>query len=717
MATNNPRPASARFTASKRPAAPGSARHAVPKPAEEVTKRTSSARLAAQPKPSAPAKPAVPAKAAVPAKTVVPAVPAAQAKPVKPSAPVEIDVEEHDATSTADLAKLAAEAEAPPTTGDNADADAVAEPSPAPATSRTAKAKPTAASSRKVAPATGGTGRYATKKGGGLGKWVVVGVVVVLAIAGMSYNPVRRSLALSHLDACKDPAKAGEAIAAADAFLVVVGNSESHARVAIINNRGPVEAQIHLAKTLKLFSSLVQISERPLTDAPGAQTPPRLDLPVISQDQRIAALTAATEVFNDSANANDLLPDDLAKWAKDGMLKRELAIAAMRLIAKTRPKYANDVFSAVANEAEQDPLRVNAALDGIGELSDVTNLGFAIGLLSSRVADLAITRTALTDKITRFSNADHLPRLIELLNSPKDAIRAIAIESMGGVNMRLGDTPDHVRRREELGKLITPKLDPATSPVELAAALKAVKALRLTGARDAVLALAPKIKSLALDGIGEDFLAETLGKSLISTIPDAAPSGADSKKTDAQFATETVRKSGEELIAKLTAGLDNDGTRTVSAKALSYVTDTRYLGLRASLDKLAEHGADDTCFSALLLLVGKTYGRDDVVKSCGKTLDKWKAFLASDRPRFDRVKEVIDWMAKNAQFQYVKDGKTRLTESKDFLAKAQEELSGWMQDKTFVAPLGLTKVAIDSLDKDVKMLGLNVRKAWSGAIE
>ncbi|MDL2339486.1 MAG: hypothetical protein QFE16_16755, partial [Pseudomonadota bacterium] len=59
--------------------------------------------------------------------------------------------------------------------------------------------------------------------------------------------------------------------------------------------------------------------------------------------------------------------------------------------------------------------------------------------------------------------------------------------------------------------------------------------------------------------IGEDFLAETLGKSLISPIPDAAPSGADGKKTDAQFAAETVRKSGEELIAKLTAGLDNEG--------------------------------------------------------------------------------------------------------------------------------------------------------------
>lgn len=713
MATNNPRPASARFSAAKRPAAGGSARQGAAKPEEETVKRSPTGRHTAQAKPAAPAKPAAQAK------------PVPQAKPAaKPPAPAEIDVDEHDATSTADLAKLAAAAEAAPTGDDQADAYAPApttgdeaEPSSTPSGARTAKAKPAAASSRK-APAASNTGRYAAKKGGGIGKWVVVGAVVVLAIAGLSYNPVRRSMALSALDACKDPAKAGEAIAAADAFLMVVGNSESHARVAIINNRGPVEAQIHLAKTLKLFSSLVQISERPLTDAPGDKSPPpRPDLPVITQDQRIAALNAATAIFNDSAHANDLLPDDLAKWAKDGMLKRELSIAAMHLIAKTRPKYANDVFSVVANEADQDPLRVSAALDGIGELSDVTNLGFAIGLLSGRVADLAITRTALTDKITRFSNADHLPRLIELLNSPKDAIRAIAIESMGGVNMRLGDTPDHVRRREELGKLITPKLDPATSPVELAAALKAVKALRLTGARDAVLALAPKIKGLMLDGIGEDFLAETLGKSLISPIPDAPPVGADGKKTDAQFAAETVRKAGEELIAKLIAGLDNDGTRTVCAKALSLVTDTKYLGLRTSLDKLAEHGTDDTCFTTLLFLVGKTYGRDDVTKSCGKTLDKWKAFLASDRPRFDRVKEIIDWMAKNGQFQYVKDGKARLTESKDFLAKAQEELDAWIQDKAFVAPLGLTKIGIEGLDKDVKMLGLNVRKAWAGAIE
>ena len=170
-------------------------------------------------------------------------------------------------------------------------------------------------------------------------------------------------------------------------------------------------------------------------------------------------------------------------------------------------------------------------------------------------------------------------------------------------------------------------------------------------------------------------------------------------------------------LCKLILGLDNDATRTVCAKALSLVTDTKYLGLRASLDKLAEHGTDDVCFTTLLFLVGKTYGRDDVSKSCGKSLDKWKAFLASDRPRFDRVKEVMDWMTKNQQFQYVKDGKARLAESKDYLGKAQEEFDAWIQDKAFVAPLGLTKTQIESLDKDVKMLGLNVRKAWSGAID
>lgn len=714
MATNAPRPVSARHTAPKRPAAPGSARPAASKPTEESAKRSSTARLTAQPNPAAQTKPAASTK------------PVAPAKPVA-KAPAKIDVEDHDGTSTADLARMAADADAPATTDVDRDAVAAATgdhedatPTSAPASSRPGKARTasTGRQSKATATATGATGRYAAKKSGGIAKWVVLSLVVVLAIAGMSYSPVRRNMALSALDACKDPAKAGEAIAAADAFLAVVDNSGSYATLAIINNRGPVEAQIHMAKTLKLFPALVRISERPLTDAPGAQTPPRPDLPVISQDQRIAALNAATEVFSDTANATDLLPDDLGKWAKDGMLKHELAVAAMRLIAKTKPKFANDVFSSVANEAGQDPLRVNAALDGIGELSDVTNLGFAIGLLSSRVADQAITRTALTDKITRFSNADHLPRLIELLNSPKDAIRAIAIESMGGVNMRLGDSPDHVRRREELGKLITPKLDAATSPVELTAALKAVKALRLTGARDAVLALIPKIKSLALDGISEDFIAETLGKSLISPIPDAPSASAEgAKKTDALFAIQTVRTNGEELIGKLILGLDNDATRTVCAKALSLVTDTKYLGLRASLDKLAEHGTDDVCFTTLLFLVGKTYGRDDVSKSCGKSLDKWKAFLASDRPRFDRVKEVMDWMAKNQQFQYVKDGKPRLTESKEYLSKAQEEFDAWIQDKAFVAPLGLTKNQIESLDKDVKMLGLNVRKAWSGAIE
>ena len=75
----------------------------------------------------------------------------------------------------------------------------------------------------------------------------------------------------------------------------------------------------------------------------------------------------------------------------------------------------------------------------------------------------------------------------------------------------------------DLGKTITPKLTMTTPPVELAAAIRAVRGLRLFGARDALLELAKDVDSLHLDGIDKAFMAEILGKSLISSLPESGP--------------------------------------------------------------------------------------------------------------------------------------------------------------------------------------------------
>jgi hypothetical protein len=73
-------------------------------------------------------------------------------------------------------------------------------------------------------------------------------------------------------------------------------------------------------------------------------------------------------------------------------------------------------------------------------------------------------------------------------------------------------------------------------------------------------------------------------------------------------------------------------------------------------------------------------------------------------------------MRANGKYPNVTDGRARITESTDYLSTAQAELDAWLSDPKFLPPLGLTRNRIDGLNQDVKMLGMNVRKAWAGAL-
>jgi hypothetical protein len=90
-----------------------------------------------------------------------------------------------------------------------------------------------------------------------------------------------------------------------------------------------------------------------------------------------------------------------------------------------------------------------------------------------------------------------------------------------------------------------------------------------------------------------------------------------------------------------------------------------------------------------------------------------------DKPRFERVKEIITWMATHTNNTQVGDGHHRaeLTEAKDFIGKAQEELTGWVSDKAFVPPLGLTKTQVSALNNSLKMKGTSVRSALAGQVD
>ena len=582
------------------------------------------------------------------------------------------------------------------------------------------KTTPAASGGARVAPvdasgsrpvSTRATQPRATQPSGGVGKgfYVVAVIAVVIVVAVFAIGPVRRSMALASLDNFKSDGSNPAAITAADVFLELASDHVSHIMAAIYSDRGPVEAQVYLAKKKNLFSSLVQIADRPLT---GEAT----NRATVTLAQRVMAIQTAAEVFDNDRHAKDLPPDSLNTWAKDPAGSRELALASMVLLVKTKNKNAVDILHQVAMAKDADPLRVAAAIDGLAELAEPSNLGFLIGLLTGPSSDLAIERPALSRRIIALASPDHLPRLMEIFDHPNNAVRALVIEALGGPNMRMGDNRADLLKRESLGKAITPKLIPTAPPLELAAAIKAVRGLRLFGARDAILELAKGIDERKLNGIDQAFMAEVLGKSLICNLPEPELVKDGKGGSDDEIALQ-LRQLSDDLIVKLTAGINDETLKPVAVLALSHIRDRSYLHLRDTLDQLVAHGDEEPCMNALIIIVDKTYARDDVVKLCGRSKEKWEKFLAGDRPRFERIKGIADWIVANGKYQRISDGKVRLATSRDYINLAQADLVAMVNEPKFVPPLGLTRQRVDLLIQDTNMLGKNVKQAWAGALD
>jgi hypothetical protein len=150
------------------------------------------------------------------------------------------------------------------------------------------------------------------------------------------------------------------------------------------------------------------------------------------------------------------------------------------------------------------------------------------------------------------------------------------------------------------------------------------------------------------------------------------------------------------------------------AKALGRVTDREFRQLRPALDVLTEHAADPACLAALITLVKKTYDRGDVTSSCGEDPARWRSFLAQDRPRNARVAEIRTYVDTHQDMVRVSVGRPKLKETQAALDAASADLQGWFDDKHFMPPLGLTKVGLERLLNDVKLLHFSVMKAMPG---
>jgi hypothetical protein len=514
-------------------------------------------------------------------------------------------------------------------------------------------------------------------------------------------------MALSALDSFKNDGDNPAAIAAADAYIELSGAYPNVISSTIRQDVGPVTAQIHMAKQLKLFDVLMLIAERPIKTDGGAG---------ITEAERISALTSGAAIYDNEKDADAILPDDIKKWAQKSEHTRDVSQAAIQVLVCVKPKYISQLLSDIAKNPTSDPLLANAAIDGLATLAETSNLGLLISVLAGPTSDLAVKNQQLTERIIKLCNANHLGPLIRLLDHQSDAVRAIALEALGGPLMRLEDSPEHVQIRSELAKRINSKLISTTPPIELAASLKTVRGLRLLDCGDAVLALVPTYSELKLPDIDNEVMSDILGRALIPTIaiPELPKEGA--KPTAQDEVALKIRAQGDALIMKLNEELGNAASRTVCANALSLILDKSYDSLRKSLDRLIEFGDDSACMDAVLIIVGKGYGRDDLIKRNERSVQKWKKYLDEDRPQSERVKGIIQWMHENGKYQIVSDGRERLSISKDFLQAAQLDLETWLNDAKFIPPLGLTRKRIEELDRKIKMLGINVRKALTGAL-
>lgn len=509
--------------------------------------------------------------------------------------------------------------------------------------------------------------------------WIIGALVVIAVGAALAYAPVRRALLLKELDASSG-ALANEV---ADRWFTFENRRESALRTLINRNRGPFSAQLHLVRSAGSVAGAIALAER--SD--------------LEPTQLAAALTTGTEVFDTDRHRNERRPRELATWAEEHA-DRDVANAALGLLVRfaaagTDRETTCALLARLAGDPTQDPLRSQAALDGLATLVDSESLGHALGLLRGGAADLVLAHAGMTAAIRSHARAGHLVELLGLLEHPNEGVRALSLDCMA--RLTLPDSTDPAQRRD-LGTRVGSKLVATTPPRELAAALQAVKNLRLVGASDAVLVLAAQRDALGLPGIDDAFWIQCLGDAFILTTPEEA------------------RPASEALIARLASSVDDPALRPVAAGALGRIRDAGFINLRAGLDALAQHLDEPVCRDALTTLVGKTYGRDDVLTACGDDPAAWQAFLAKDRPRFVRVADIRAYVAANRASQRISDGKAKLGEVKNYLDQARDEMQVWLDDPDFVAPLGLTQTQITNLLRDVQELNVSVRKAFSGAL-
>ncbi len=480
----------------------------------------------------------------------------------------------------------------------------------------------------------------------------------------------------------KDPSPAHleAAMKASDEFLELADHEAGKVNDVVLNDRAPVPVEVHLAQVMGMFPLLVSIAERAS----------------IAPEDRALALHTAAQMYTADKFGAERLPGGLDDWESDPDAPDVVATAAIELMGKANREDTLPTLMRVAIAANSHDVRADAALTAIAGLIDGRSCVQALALFQGTpVAEKRALANAAFCEAVRDNCSANLEPVLALAFGKDEAVRPFALSCLA--HCTLPDDASNDARRASLADKLRPLIDPKSPPDALAQAIMACASLQLSPVADQIIALGATIDTLALPlDVNGDFLARTLGQRFI------------------MLQTEASKALTAHLVASLGAALTAPETRGVAVKSLQLITNSAVPGLRTALDQLAAIG-DQSSIACLKILLSKAYNRDDFATNCGDDAGAWQRALASEHLISDRVNELKAWYKENSKYHIVSDGTARLRQSANYLEKATADTTKWLNDATWLPPLGFTHGEIDSFHRDLNQLKGDVKRGLAGS--
>ena len=507
-----------------------------------------------------------------------------------------------------------------------------------------------------------------------------LGVVVVFGggIGGvMAWGPLQRSRQLTAIDACRTAGRSEEGRQLALAFAQQWGARSAYVSEAIAAGHGPLEARIEWCRAGGHILALAKLlADDQLTPAQRGQT-----------------CTALAEQVGDTDLSGDAtLMRELSTWALATDAPPELAAPALHLLVTIAgPDSAAQLARAIMNATkdQRTPERLQSLIAALCQVIERRGNGVSplIAALDSPARGALLNSTQVRDCVRDNAVIADTAAVLSLLTKPDT--RALGMTALGGKRFLIADAD--AKTRTVVTAEVLPFLSPSTDDATLASALQVVRQQRLLGAQPQVLALLPRLAAKRPPALMEADLGDLLGRALVST------------------ATPEAHTAAEAMISGLTSALAKTDTRSTAAGAFARVQARDVEALRAAFEPLAAAAANDpACASALANLIGKVYGRDDLVKSAQTR--GWNTIVSEERRQHLRIDAIKRWLSDHADETNAHATNAMMVANKAELTRIRDELQSWQDSKQPLA-IGVTSSDLTQLAERTKLMLYSVIKA------